>query len=229
MIGGYLMSKCKNCHVTIDDHMDTCPLCWHRMKDSSSDKQKLYPSYSYDPPIKRQLQQYKIFLFISICVSSLVLLINFLTWQGKFWSIFVVAGIVYVWLLVVHTILQRRHVGLKILVQLIAISAIMIMIDKLAGWHKWSTNYVIPFLIMGSAISINIAVSTTEMRWPDYSIYQIIIMVVGLIPLVIYLLGGATVLWPNVAAGFVSFVIFIALIIFKDKKFKQELKKRFHA
>lgn len=222
------MPKCKNCHITIDDSTDTCPLCWHRIKDHYSEKAKPYPTYKKDVPIKRRIKNYRIFSFISICIVSLVLLVNILTWQGKLWSLYVIAGLGYAWLLVAHTILQRRHVGLKILVQLIAVSAIIIMIDQLSGWHRWSTNYVIPFLIIGSAISINIAVSTTEMRWPDYSIYQIIIMVVGLVPLIVYLFGGATVLWTNVAAAFVSFVIFIALMIFKDKKFKQELKKRFH-
>ena len=55
-----------------------------------------------------------IFLFISIVSSAVCLTVNLMTSFLPFWSLIVIIGIVYCWVLIVHTILSRRSIFEKI-------------------------------------------------------------------------------------------------------------------
>ena len=221
------MKICKNCKVKIMSNNNSCPLC--KTVLTNSDEKVTEDIY---PIIKTYIQKYnlitRIFLFLSIIGAVLMVIINYKTYNGLLWSVISIALIIYFWSIIRHAIKHNINTAYKFLVQTISISLLTITIDYIMGYTGWAINYVVPEVIITANIAVLILIIVNRMNWRNYILYQITIVILGFIPLVLYLIGIIHEPLSTTVSVVVSFVILCGTIIFNDKDVKNELKRRLH-
>lgn len=223
------MKHCDKCQVDVSTKRQTCPLCGDFLHETEPKKEILLNEY---PPFVPIVKEYNVLLriiyFIGFCGIIISALVNFFTYDGVTWVIYVTLGVLYLFILLKNTIMSRKPVARKLIVQMIVLSAILYGVDYYSGFGRWSIDYVIPFLTIGTTLSIIMVVLIKPMRYEDYVIYMFLTAFLGFIPLIFYLFQIIDVLWPSISAAGLSLVVIVGMIIFADRKTKNELKKRFH-
>lgn len=224
------MKRCPKCNVNINSLRKTCPLCGEIL---SEDKTKaegicLYPHYNYEE--KKTNLFLRISLFISIVAIFVVVVINILTYRNSqtLWSIYVVMGVAYGWILLRSTILSRRNIAGRLLIQMLTLSGIVIGIEKVSKSSGWALEYVVPFICILTTQAIVILLISKKMRYNDYLLYLLVAILISFVPIILYWSGVVKVLWPSISAACVAIITILGMIIFADRATKDELKKRFH-
>ena len=139
------MKYCKNCKIKVDSDKDYCPLCFRELSgEGSSDTQLFAERKANELSNERNDILTKIFVFMTICVVSICLITNLLIDPSVLWSLSVVSGALYVWILVSHTIISRRGIFEKVLFQVLAIMFILWTSSEISPTHDWLQQYVYP-------------------------------------------------------------------------------------
>ncbi len=220
------MNRCSYCNVLVDSSSVKCPLCLRVVNPSPEPSQLQYPIY---PQVSKSRRiKTKIALFTSIAVISICIFINLYVNRSNLWFISVAAPILYTWLLVFNTIRSRFHVGAKILLQVVGVSTLVYLIDFAFGYHKWSVNYVIPFLVIVATLMITVIIFNKKMQWAEYMGFQVAVIALGFIPIIFYFLGIATVLWGCICSALYAILTLVFMLIFSNKSLKTEFISRFH-
>ena len=123
-------------------------------KNNEKTKMESYESYK-ETPYKNHTAR-KIFLFISLIAIFVCVLVNFLTFNGSFWSLFVVGGIFYLWILIRFTIMSRQNIALKLLLQAIGIGLILFFIQLENRSVHWLMPYALPFMMVATTFAITL-------------------------------------------------------------------------
>lgn len=222
------MKQCDKCKVQVKTNRKTCPLCGQILIDNHPNQEidNLYPAYEYPNP--KVNIAVRILLFISIVAIALSVSINILTFVGSYWSIYVILGILYAWILMRTTILSHHNIAFRLLVQLFALSIVTYGIERVSESSGWALEYVVPFLCISTTIAIGLIMVIKPMRYADYISYLFIIILISWIPLIFYFTEIIDILWPSVAAASLSLTTILGMITFADRATKDELKKRFH-
>ena len=122
------MKYCKNCKINVDADRNYCPLCFRELKTINEESVGEYPF------MERRKNEHvtqsthlllKIFLFLSVSIISVCTLVNLLINPETLWCLLVGFSLIYVWILVAHTILSRRGVFEKIFMQLVGVMLIL--------------------------------------------------------------------------------------------------------
>ena len=222
-----MKNYCKSCGVTVDGRMKNCPLCGEYVSEPEIRRESAYPDYEMATKKKLDFVT-RLLIFLSIVAVSVCALINYLTWSGVAWSVFVLAGILYLWLLVANTVMSKASVGSKILFQLLIMSGCVYAIERFLSGGHWALEYVVPFMTTAATLIIAVFSLAKSTQWREYIIYLMMITFFGFIPLVLFAFGIADVVWPSAASALFSFIILMGTIIFADHRLKNEVKKRFH-
>ena len=222
------MKECKKCKVHVNTNRKTCPLCGQILIDNNQDNKydNLYPAYEY--PNKTINIALRILLFISIITIAVSITINALTFVGSYWSIYVVLGILYAWILMKTTILSHQNIALRLIIQLIALSIVTYAIELVSVSSGWALEYVIPSLCIATTTAIGLIMLFKPIRYSDYVSYLFIAILISWIPLVFYFTEIINILWPSVAAASFSLTVIMGMITFTDRATKDELKRRLH-
>lgn len=206
----------------------TCPLCNRVLSD---DGEPFLPERMYPDPEEGRERLYGIknIFFILLGMIAVVMgIINYITYNGLLWSVIVLASILYLMVTVSYSIIHRRNLTAKIVVEVIGGGILVFVIDYVTGYDGWSAAYVIPWLILTADLAMVVLVLVNRKTWYSYLMYLIFIAVLSLIPVVLYLFGFFE--HPLVAflcCGISVLTIFVILAA-GNKKGKNELARRFH-
>lgn len=223
------MNKCLQCGVFIDESLKKCPLCHRNILDAKTSlKSSWYPTYNIARIDRHMSFQSKMILFLSITIISVCLLINLLSGIEHPWVLYVAGPVLYLLLLIHSTILSNSHVGTKILLQILGISNMLFIIDFLSGYYRWSVNVIIPFLVIMGTFLITIILIKKRMLWNEYIGYVITMIFLGFIPAVLYLIGIANIIWPSAVSALYALLTTVGMLMFSNKKFRNEIEGRFH-
>jgi hypothetical protein len=220
------MNYCKNCGVYVRDGK-TCPLCFSAL--SGKEEEEIPAGYPY-------LKEYskagrilmRIFLLLVIAGCLACFLLNLLFWNGVLWSLVVASSALLLWATMEFIKLGRKNIGLRVMGQMFSVVILLITIDVATGWRQWSIGIVVPFVIIASTLAITIVLYVNRKNWREYMIYQFIITLNGFLPVILYFLHFSKILWPGVIGAFYSILTFLGILIFANKQFTSEVKKRFH-
>lgn len=222
------MKYCKKCNVSVDTVSEKCPLCFTMLASDGG------PVSGGKYPVLEGLPQrsynfvFRLLLLISIVAGSTSVLINILTYAGSLWSLIVAGGILFLWITVAYPLFIKRNIGHIIITEVLSVSAFLYIIEAVTHSQGWGLNYIIPFLFTAATLMITFILLLKRMKWREYSVYQMIMMALGLLPVVFLIAGLVTVLWPSLLSAFYSIMTFTGMMIFADKKYKSEIHKRFH-
>lgn len=146
------MKYCENCKIQVDGERDYCPLCFRELSGECEHSTPIFAERSLNEHSNRRNNFItKLFSFMTICAIVICLIINFMVNPDVFWSLTVISGLLYVWVLVAHTIISRRNIFEKVLFQLLSLIFILFTTDMLSNDHSWFPEIVFPSVSMCAA------------------------------------------------------------------------------
>lgn len=221
------MRECKKCHVEILDDTSICPLCSSVLEVSG--QERWHNGYPDVKAVSRKLSfVVRLYSFLAIITETALIIINYLTYHGIWWS--AISGIIILYFYITLKYSLQKNNGYKtvILVQLIGAVILMIAADNIVGYQGWSVNYVLPSAILLLNATIGILMIINASNWQSYLLMQI---------LTVLLSGGCVLFWKfhiitSPVLTFVSLAVSLCMLlgtlIFGERKAKTELKRRFH-
>lgn len=225
---GYIMSKCLRCNIDILDDSYICPLC-NGVVESDKEVNKsvsvMYPDV--EPKMKKIKFVIKLLVFLSVLTESVLILINYLTYNGIKWSVICGAAMAYMCFTVIYSF--QRHTGhrTKLLMQLLGAMILVVVIDQFIGYSAWSVNYAIPIAIMIMDVIIIFLMFVNHSNWQNYIMLQIGVFVIGMIYMIFVFTDVVTKPLLTIIAVTVTGIILISTLVFGDKRAINEVLRRF--
>lgn len=211
--------------MKLENDLEFCPLC-------DMETVRIDDNFAVDYPyIKNRFSRgllIKTITFLAVVIAALSFLVNHLIPTESPWVWITAAAIVYVWINMMNIIKNTRNPGSIMLCQLLTVSGFAFIIDYFNGWHRWSVNYVIPFLIIIAAVAIVLFIAIRPIKYRAYTIYQLVIAVLGTLAVLLWIFGYSEIEWPVVAAATTSLLCFAIMLVFESRYTRNELRKRFH-
>ena len=166
------MNKCKKCNVVILDDTDRCPLCKHVLESDGIPGESRYPDAIATARKFRFVEN--LVLFISIVAECLLIAINFQVDREVAWSL--VIGII---LLYGNVVLRMAILGksgyLAKTVCLVLLAIVMLLgIDYLTGYRRWSLDYVFPGGIIAIDLALFILILINRRNWQSYMMSELL-------------------------------------------------------
>lgn len=220
------MKYCNDCKVRVKDNTSACPLCNNGLTLIQNEESGV----CFYPPKSLRKKSYsvvkRIFIFLTITAGALCLLINFMRPEPMLWSLIVVVSLFYAWITVPHFLRKGGNYAGKIFTQVVCGSGLVVSLDFLLGWYKWSVNYVIPVLLCVGIAAVSLVVLLNATNWARYVMYQVLLSVFGFVPLVLYFLDiSQNQIFALITTGFAVSVL-VATFVFGDRTIKNEFKRR---
>ncbi len=202
------------------------------MDDIGMDEIEMYESKSVmypdvKPATKKIKLVIKLFIFISIVVELVLILINHLTYKGVKWSLICGAALIYLCFTVCYSVPRNTGHRTKIFAQMVGAIILAILIDCSLGYTGWSLNYVTPIAIMLFDVTILVLMIINSNNWQNYILLQVSMLLVSVIFGILALKGVVTAPLLTIIAMAASAIILIATVVFGDKTAITELSRRF--
>ena len=219
------MAKCKQCGITIRDDAQICPLC-RCVAEPDGAETNTYPDVRMT---QRKLKHLcNIFLFGFLLTSAVLVILNFEFYSGMLWCLIPISAMGYGYLVLRYAILSQHGYRSKIGILVFCGIALVIIIDGVTGFHRWSVNYIFPSGLMLVDLIIIILMLINVRAWQSYIILQLAMIILSLTPLVLWRLGIITSPLLSFIALIISFFLFLGTVIIGDRKARVELRRRFH-
>lgn len=159
------MKYCKACKVQVDTSESYCPLCYSSLKETSkkTDAEMFENINQNHSKKKKKPMVAKVFFLISVAIIATCVYLNVQTKTAP-WSVIVALGIVYLWVLIGHTIISRSTAFRKVLLQILSVGALLFATNRFFSNAEWFINYVFPSLAMLSAVVMLFVVFCSKKR-----------------------------------------------------------------
>jgi hypothetical protein len=216
------MKNCKHCGVDVAGSRETCPLCQSGLEGK--------PTWERYPDIPTTYQQFhmlfRILLFATVSAAVIAVAVNLLLEGTGAWSIFVVGGVVCLWLCLSLAMKKRKNIPKGVLYQVFLVSVISIIWDVSNGWYKWSVNYVVPILCFTAMVAMAVLAKVLAWRLENMIIYFCVDGIFGIVPIIFYFAKVLTVPYPSVICTVGSIISMVAIVVFRGDRVWAELKRR---
>lgn len=222
------MKKCEHCLVEVKTKNTNCPLCYRELKGGGKKTGvEPYKMRERDLYKKSKVFLYKLFLFLSIVITSACVLINLLTKTFPLWSLVVAIAILYCWVLICHTIISKRSIFEKLLLQIGSFMAFLFACEMMAQGDKWMVDYVIPSISMMVVFVLFVLAQVLKYNKGVFA-YFIVTLILTLISGGLLLFGASHYMLLNIIAVVVGGISILGMIIFNGRVLKTEISKKFH-
>lgn len=220
------MSRCKQCGVVVRDDTDVCPLC-NCVLEIDGETENKYPDIWAKNHLLKLL--IRICLFVMLVAESILIFLNYIYFDGLYWS--VIAGVIfaYIYLTLAYTVsYSRAGYRMKIIVGVAGAILLLFVIDHVLGNNGWSINYVFPAALLATDAAVLLLIFFNRKNWQSYLSFQIAMIIFSLIPVILSELGYMTFSSFAYIALAVAVFLFLGTVIIGGKRATTELKRRFH-
>lgn len=184
------MKYCKHCRVKVDSSENYCPLCYNYLDEGEQEPNCFEYYMGRDKNKKRKANNFfllKLFLYVSICISVVCFTVNYFTEPHMMWAPVVFVSILYLWILIGHTIISKRSPFEKIFFQFIGLILLLISLERLS-MSEWFLNYVLPSILL-AASSVMALISLISKRKNSlvstFFVYYVLLEIVSIVLLFI--------------------------------------------
>ncbi len=171
---------------------------------------------------------FKIFLIVSVILGILLIVINKLTTPEVPWAALSNAGIIYVWITVFYSIKKNVNIAGHVMIQAIAISILTIYIDYELGFDKWSLSISVPIIIIIANVTMLILTIVSHRRFIKYAIYQLIIVLYSMIPVILISENVIQNKVLSIVASSISILNLVLTLALSAKDVKSAIIRKFH-
>lgn len=220
------MSKCKQCGVFVRDDTGICPLC-KCVLDADDEAENKYPDIWSKHHVMKLL--IRIYLFAAITVESLLVALNYIYFNGLYWSVIVGVVLAYIYLTLAYTVsYSRSGYRMKIIVGVAGAVLLLFVIDHVLGNNGWSLNYAFPAALLATDAAVLLLIILNRRNWQSYLCFQIAMIFFSLIPVILCQTGYITAPPLTYIALAVAVFLFLGTVIIGGRRATTELKRRFH-
>lgn len=170
----------------------------------------------------------KILVLISACISLVSIIINELCTKEFKWSFIVIVGILYTWITTLYSIRKNVNIASHVVIQTICISVLVILLDVIIGYRKWSLELAIPIIIGVANITIFVLTIVSHKRYFKYAIFELCIFAISMIPIILFFIHITEKWIPATICSGIAIITLINTIFLCGKDLKQELERLFH-
>ena len=167
-------------------------------------------------------------LFGFILVGIGAVAINYIFTPAMYWSLLVCASLLYTYLFVVYWIRHDAGAAFKVGTQIFFTIAFLLLIDHFTGAHGWAVEWAIPGLILLGDGMVFFFMMLNRQNWYSYLALLLLMGVCSVVIFLLYVTHHIQNLVLPVACILVTGIYLAATIIFGDRQFKREFKRRFH-
>lgn len=167
-------------------------------------------------------------LIISVLVSIILVVINVYVDINNKWSLLCIVGIAYAWFTTLYSLKRNVNIASHVMIQMICISALTLAIDYIIGYEGWSITLAIPIMIMIGNLTLMILTITSRKRYIKYAIYQIVIFIISMIPLILIKYRVQNYYVPTIISSSIATFTLLLTLILCGKDLYKDLIRRFH-
>lgn len=222
------MRICKKCNVEILDETPVCPLCKNVLEETEEPGGKAVGYPDVTGAVKKLNFVVRLYSFLAIVTEVLLIVVNYMTYNGIWWSAITGISILYFYITLKYSIQNNAGYRSVIWVQVIGAVLLVIAVDNIVGYRGWSVNYVVPGAVLLLDVTIMILMLVNMTNWQSYLLMQICTTLVSVMGLVMWYFKVITRPVLSIIAAAVSACLLLATLIFGDRRAKTELKRRFH-
>ena len=222
------MRYCEKCQVEILDDTEYCPLCHNVLKidkDVETEEFDSFPDVLGKKKIGAKITS--VFFFATIC--SLIFAIYFdviLDYRAGFLYI-LTAAFLYTTLILNFATRETGYL-FQIFVYTIGAVLFVLIVDFYYGFKGWSVDYVLPGAILLVDLILLILMLCNNRNWQGYMASQLLMLLIGLIPVLLINLGVVKHPLVSEIAFLASLIVFLGTLILGGRVAREELKRRFH-
>ena len=134
----------------------------------------------------------------------------------------------YLWAAIAYPIFTKKNIGQIIVIEALCASLLLYIIEVAAKTQGWALEYAMPFIFSGATLMVTCIILVKRMKWRQFAVYQMATMLLGFIPILFCIFGLVKLIWPSLFSALYSFLTLVGMFVFADKKYKNEIIKRFH-
>lgn len=220
------MNKCKKCGVTILDDSAVCPLCRHVLESDGQAGEDRYPDAV---AVTRRFRfGENLILFLSIAAECILVAVNVMMPFETAWSLIVGLVLLYGNVVLRLSVAGKSGYMAKTVGLVLLAVVVLLGIDYLTGYKRWSLDYVFPAGILAMDLTLLVLILVNRRNWQSYMMPELLMVLLSVIPLI--LLKLSVIHFPYLAAAAFggSVFLFLGTLILGDQRARTELKRRFH-
>lgn len=223
------MKHCNHCKVDVNSKNSFCPLCYNALETVSGDE--LTPIYDVcDKKPRSDVKNHfilKLFTLFSIIAVAGAVFINLIV-GGKFWAGIVITSILYLWILIRHTIVSYRNAFEKVFLQLVGISLILISTSFMSVDNGWFLNYVLPSVLSGASLTLLMVLFCSRRRKAYEFSFFIIFLIMIIVGVIFWCTSFAEYKLLYSICVIINSLIVVGMLLMDFKTIKTEFLKKFH-
>lgn len=220
------MKRCEKCRVDVAGDRKYCPLCQNELGEAEGEVREAFPRI---PTIYHQYNLFfRILILVSIVAGVTCVTINLLVPDSGWWSVFVVAGFICLWVSLAIGVRKRKNIPKNMMYQVVVLSLLGVGWDLLTGWRGWSLDYLFPIVCMCAMLTFSILYRVLHMHLSDVLIYLILDAFFGILPVVFFFTGLLRVPYPSLICAASSVISLSVLLLFEGESLAAELRRRLH-
>lgn len=222
---GCIMGKCVNCHLSVLDESETCPLC-RSILEPEGEMENMYPELRVQ--MHRRLLACRIWLFFVLASEAVLIAVDLNDSFPVAWSVITGLALLYSYLVLRYAVLGRSGYRAKVLVLAILAVLAAIAADFVIGYRGWSVDYVLPAgILLVDAVVLGCMIWNRR-NWQSYLMWQLLMILLSAIPLTLCLLGLERRSLMAFLPAWVSCGLFLGTVIIGGPRAWTELRRRFH-
>lgn len=202
------------------------------IEDITEDSMDLYHSRSImypdvEPAMKRLKFIIKLFVFLSVIVECILVLINYLTYNGVKWSVICGGALFYLCFTLIYTFQRNTGHRKKMIAQMIGAMILVYVIDYVLGYHGWSVNYAIPAGIILLDVAVLVLMLVNSSNWQSYIMVQFVMLLISIVFIILVAVDVVKNPILTIVAVSITVILLVGTVLFGDKKAMSEITKRF--
>ena len=232
--------KCIRCNIKIIDNALECPLCHgvlevegthdeagedHDAALENGSKSVTYPDVTYELRTMRFI--IRLAIFASIVAEVAVLIVNYVTFNGVYWSLIVGIGLLYGCITLVYSFRERKSLQRIIQVQMFLGLAAVVLLDEMLGFKGWSYQYAIPLILMGVDLTMAVFMIVGIDGWQNYIMTEIVTFALSILLIIFHFTKVVPTSFFAVISACVTGLILLGTIMLGQRMISNELKRRF--
>lgn len=218
------MKYCEKCRVSVRGGRERCPLCNAVLQGEQEPGG--FPILP-DEHRRRRLWT-SILALVSVAACVICLLLNFVFRQDGLWSLFVLGGVLCMWIMLGIALHKQRNIPKTLVWEVFVVSLLCVFWDSCTGRKGWSINFVMPIICMGAMVTLVFMFRLFHVPSGSLIVYLLVDFLLGVVQLLLLLFGWITVQLPSLLCVGLSLIMLAAMLIFRGKQVKEELKRRLH-
>ena len=221
------MSKCLKCKIEVSDGMGICPLCRCALEAGENKEERLkYPAIGKKK--EKMRNTLSIYFIGAVAAYALLGFLNRKTQAAVRWDIIVGAALLYGYMTLFISLMHKTGYRLRMLLQTLGGIGLIVVIDGVLGFQKWSLAYVLPGALVLLDIAVVILMLANGRNWQSYIPVEILILVLSLIPSALYQAGIAGTPYGSFGCFGAALCVLAGTVVIGRRRAAAELKRRFH-